>query len=56
VIYIKGLVFDDKLVEEEYALAAFSETVINTPLLWLLTLFQMVQKVKHQPPLNLKQT
>jgi hypothetical protein len=31
VIYIKGLVFDDEPVEEEYALAAFSETVINTP-------------------------
>jgi PKD repeat protein len=31
VIYIKGLVFDDELVEEKYALAAFSETVINTP-------------------------
>ena len=31
VVYIKGLVFDDEPVEEEYALAAFSETVINTP-------------------------
>jgi PKD repeat protein len=31
VIYIKGLVFDDEPVEEEYALAAIGETVINTP-------------------------
>lgn len=31
VIYIKGLVFDDDPVKEEYALTAVSETVINTP-------------------------
>jgi len=31
VIYIKGLIFDDDPVEEEYALAAVSENVINTP-------------------------
>jgi hypothetical protein len=30
-IYIKGLVFDDDPVEEEYALATVSENVIDTP-------------------------
>ena len=31
VIYVKGLVFDDEPIEEEYALAAVSETITNTP-------------------------